>query len=63
MALSKPDWASVWTPLLAAAVRGNTEYQYRLGVKHFLEWVDSEGAGRRGVHRPQRGHLRRRGRP
>ena len=47
MALSKPEWASIWTPLLQAAVRAGTDYNYRLGVKHFLEWVEAEGIGRR----------------
>ena len=35
----------MWTPLLAAAVGAGSEYNYRQGVKHFLEWVDSERRG------------------
>ena len=42
MSNSKPEWASVWTPLLQAAVKGGTEYNYRLGAKHFLERVHKE---------------------
>jgi hypothetical protein len=33
------EWSSVWTPLLQAAVRGSSEYQYRLGIKHFIDWL------------------------
>jgi len=44
MSLSKdyPEWGSVWTPLLQAAIRGGTDYNYRLGIKHFLDWIDFE---------------------
>ena len=43
MTQSRPEWASVWTPLLQAAVRSGTDYNYRLGVKHFLNWLGGEG--------------------
>jgi len=36
------EWSSVWTPLLQAAIRGGTDYNYRLGIKHFLDWLDFE---------------------
>ena len=39
------EWSTVWTPLLQAAVRASSGYQYRLGVKHFLEWVEEERRG------------------
>ena len=37
-----PEWASVWTPLLAAGVEGSSEYQYKLGVRAFLEYLEEE---------------------
>ena len=35
-----PEWAAVWTPLLQGAVKASSEGQYRLGVRHFLNWVE-----------------------
>ena len=36
------EWSTIWTPLLQAAVRGGTDVNHRLGLKHFLEWVEVE---------------------
>ena len=35
-------WSTVWTPLLQAAIVRGTDVNYRLGLKHCLEWVDEE---------------------
>ena len=40
--LDRPEWRSLWTPLLEAAVVPATAYQYTLGVRHFLVWIASE---------------------
>ena len=39
IAWSKPEWASVWTPLLQAAVQASSEVEYRRGLKFFLDWL------------------------
>ena len=35
------EWGTVWTPLLQAAIVGGTDVNYRAGLKHFLEWLET----------------------
>ena len=47
MSLSRyrPEWASVWTPLMRAAIAASSQVEYDRGVRYFLTWLEFEGRG------------------
>ena len=47
MSLSRyrPEWASVWTPLMGAAIAASSQVECVRGIRHFLTWLEFEERG------------------
>ena len=47
MSLSRqrPAWASVWTPLMGAAIAASSQVEYDRGLRYFLAWLEEERRG------------------